>query len=569
VPSNAQTLQQLLFERAASDKTWLILPHDVLAGDRADRVSYTEMLRRSLQWAAVLRKRVPAPGRPVGLVLDNGASFCFAFFGALLAGLVPVPLPPPYLLGRREEYAARTLRILSESAAALALVDDAFGGIASDLATSGCPTLEKSAIEKLAYATGVEGFSPHLGSPEETCLIQYTSGSTREPRGVELTHRNVLANVRGIGITLEAHQDEVALCWLPLFHDLGLTATLLYSMSWNMSIVLMSPTDFALSPASWLWAISRFEVSGCAAPNFAYALCSSRNRIPDRTLEGLDLSTLHSAINAAEMVQPKTLADFRERFAAYGLREEALKPSYGLAEHVAACCAPPRHVAPRLDTVDRVALERQGLAKPVSPNVDRARTLPSVGMPLAGHELCIVDRAGRVAADRQVGEIHARGPSVMKGYYRNPAESARALGDDGWLKTGDLGYLAEGFLYVVGRIKDVIKKGGSTFDAADVLGVVSGVRGVRAGCVSVFGSADAESGTEQLVIVAETRLEAPSEIALLRQRIVAEVMRVLAVRPDAVHFVTPDTLPKSTSGKIKNAECRRRWLDGELVLLSG
>lgn len=558
---------QQLFTKRASEDTWLIIPCDPAKDAAAERISYRETYERSLRWAAVLRAHCEGPRAAVALVLDNGVEFCVAFFGALLAGLVPVPIAPPTPLDGRDEYIRRTAAVVDDAASQLVIVDDAYEWLVDTIRTARCAVKTSRQVEEKSVNLGATLLAPYTGTPDETCFLQYTSGTTRLPRGVELSHSNVLANIRGTGIALGAKEGETTLCWLPLFHDMGLSATLLYSMYWNMSIVLMSPMDFIFRPASWLWAIARFNVVGCAAPNFAYALCASKTRVPDRLLEGLDLRLWRVAVNAAETVQAATIDAFASRFARYGFRRGAMRPCYGLAEHVAACCLVADDQGPRYDCVDRETLEREATARPVPSESPRVRTMVGVGKPMQAHAVRIVSKTGYPVPDRVVGEIQACGPSVMRGYRGDPNETASVLTANGWLSTGDLGYLSDHCLYVVGRIKDIIKKGGAAYDAADIQAIAAEVKGVRAGCVAVFGLNDESADTEQICVLAETKFQEPESLAALRMEITQRIMRKLSVRPDVVQFVEPNALPKSTSGKIRNSDCRRGYLAGDLRIL--
>jgi acyl-CoA synthetase (AMP-forming)/AMP-acid ligase II len=560
----ARSIQELLIDRADCDKPWLVLPSDPVHGADAARVTYAETYRESLRWATALLGHGGKPREAVGLVFDNGPGFCFAFFGALLAGMVPVPLPPPFLGGRREEYVSRTRRVLAGARAGIVVVDAAYEALAESLPDASCRVLGRGVLEQTGASAA--GAAPHRGGPEEAAFLRYTSGSAASPRGARLSHAGVLSSARGTGLALHGHEDQTALCWVPLFHELGLTGALVYTMYWGMSLVLMSPIDFMADPASWLWAMARFGVDGCAAPNFAYALCASRKKIPDRALEGLDLGRWDVAVNAAETIQAPTLEAFEARFAPYGFRREAWVPCYGLAEAAGACSVSEHRASPRVDHVDGKALEAESAARPVPRSAHGALAVVGVGTPIAEHEIRVVDARGSALGDRFVGEIHARGPSVMSGYHDAPEASRRVLGADGWLATGDLGYRVDGDLFVVGRIKDVVKKAGATYEAADIQSVVSRVSGARAGRAAVFGVLDAASGSEQIVVVCETAVFGERGLADLHRAVVHAIWRALEVHPDVVRFVRVDALPTGPDGTVTHAVARRLYLDGELPL---
>jgi acyl-CoA synthetase (AMP-forming)/AMP-acid ligase II len=291
--------------------------------------------------------------------------------------------------------------------------------------------------------------------PEELALIQYTSGSTGDPKGVMLSHRNLLSNIRAMGAAVAVTPEDLMVSWLPLYHDMGLIGTWLAGMYFGFPVVLMSPLHFLARPVSWLETISSVRGTLSAAPNFAYELCV--HRVRDEQLVGLDLSSWRFALNGSEAVSPQTVEAFCRRFAGCGFRRGALAPAYGLAECAVGLAFPPLMRGPQIDRVLRAPLARDGVAEPAPTDVagPSIHQLVACGRPLPGHELRVVDTFGRECADRHVGEIEFRGPSATRGYYaRDDANAALFHGD--WLRTGDLGYMAAGDLYLTGRSKDLI-----------------------------------------------------------------------------------------------------------------
>jgi acyl-CoA synthetase (AMP-forming)/AMP-acid ligase II len=554
MPVAPRNLVELLEQRRESDATWLILPEDPIRSAAAQTLSFKQVYEASARVAASLLELDAQPGRVAGIVADNDEQFASLFFGVVLAGLVPAPLHLPSFVASTDTYESRIAHVLRETEAQFLVVSDEFDSVGKAIA----PLRAWTAVSHRSLSTGLARASlpPLERRPDDLAMIQYSSGSTRTPLGAMLTHANVLYNIDAIGQTIGASEADVDLCWLPLFHDMGLTGAFLYSWYWGPPLVLMKPQDFIFRPACWLWAISRFRAATCPAPNFAYALCASAAKIPDAVLEGLDLSSWRLAFNGAEPVQARTIEKFVRRFAPYGFRETAMYPVYGLAENVLAACFPDCGRAPLVDWVDRRTLETRGVAQPVEKDSGSARPLVSVGRPLMKQHVRIVDDNGNAAKERTVGEIQIRGPSLMKGYHGKKVETADAFSADGWLRTGDLGYLAQGELYVTGRQKDIVKKAGAKYDAADIQAVVGAVSGVRPGCVAVFGIESDSRGTEQLVIVAEARFQTALELKRLRGEIRREINRVYALAIDVVELVAPGTLPKSSSGKIRTAECR-------------
>ena len=324
----------------------------------------------------------------------------------------------------------------------------------------------------------------------------------------------------------------------------------------------MSPLAFLARPARWLRALHAHRATMSPAPNFAYDLCSQRIR--DDEIEGLDLSTVRNLLNGSEAVQPETLDRFIKRFGPYGLRANALSPVYGLAECAVGLAATPPGRGPRIDRIDRRAFQETGRARPTSVDDDSTLRVVSCGHALPAHELRVADTTGSPVADRQEGYVQFRGPSATTGYYRNPDATRELIRPDGWLETGDLGYLADGELFVTGRRKDLIIKGGRNLHPHEAEEVVSGVAGVRAGCVAAFGVSDPTRGTERFVVVAETRQTSAGEREHLRTEIINRVATALGIPPDIVVLSSPGTVLKTSSGKIRRTATRDVYLAGRL-----
>jgi acyl-CoA synthetase (AMP-forming)/AMP-acid ligase II len=324
-------------------------------------------------------------------------------------------------------------------------------------------------------------------------------------------------------------------------------------------MVLMSPTVFLMRPARWLWAIHQHRGTITSAPNFAYALCNKRVRASDR--QGLDLSSLRLTLNGAEPVNLKTLLDFEETFAPHGFRPEAMFPVYGLAEATLAVTFPPPGEPLRSQQVDRASLAA-GVVKPATGEGSTA--IVCVGKAVPGHVVQIVDARGSAAGDREVGHVIVRGPSLMQGYFQDP-KATQAVLRDGWLWTGDLGYLSDGGLYITGRAKDLIILRGKNHYAEDVERVAEHIEGVRAGGAVAFAVYDDEKATDLVVVVCETRLEDEGARETLVEAVSERVSMECGFTLDEVVLVPPGTIPKTSSGKRQRALCRQRYLEDELV----
>ncbi|MEU0130757.1 fatty acyl-AMP ligase [Streptomyces sp. NPDC006289] len=532
-------------------------------GDLSPRsVTYGELDRAARTLAAALRRHVE-PGERVLLAHRSRALFVTGFLACLYAGAVAVPVAPP---GGRGHHDDRVAGIVKDSAAACVLTSTAEAAEVSQLlARTGHGQVVCLLADGPAATTADTSAEPFAAAPDTVAYLQYTSGSTRDPRGVVITHRSLLANQRAIAEALGTRPGIRVGGWLPLHHDMGLVGQLLHALWLGGTAVLMTPGSFVKRPANWLETISRYGLTLSGAPDFAYELCV--RRINDSQLAGLDLSHWEVAVNGGEPVTPDTLSAFAERFAPAGLRPGALTPCYGLAEATLLVSGTPTAPAAATRTVDAAALEAGVLTAPAG----RARTLVHCG-PAASAELRIVDpETRRALPDGRIGEIWVRGESIGSGYWARPAETAAAFdcrvegGGGGYLRTGDLGALSEGLLHVTGRLKDMIVVAGRNLYPQDLERAVQQVSGL-------FGAATAfavPGERERVVIVQELRARSRYDIDLAA--LAAAVQRRLGeeyeVRTSGVVLVRPGTVRRTTSGKVERAAMRRLFLRGELTPL--
>jgi 1-acyl-sn-glycerol-3-phosphate acyltransferase len=523
-------------------------------------ISYGALWRRAGAIAAGLVARRLEPGERVALMLRTERAFFEAFFGVLLAGGIPVPIYPPFRPDQIEDYARRQIGILRNAEARWLVTFSAAVRVAALLRPRVESLKEVVTTEALGREGGALPGVHRVGS--DPALIQYTSGSTGEPKGVLLTHANLLANITAIGKAIALRPDDVGVSWLPLYHDMGLIGTWLTALYFGVPVAILSPLAFLARPARWLWTLHAHGGTVSPAPNFAFELCA--RRIDDRELEGLDLSRWRLAFNGSEPVSPDTIERFTRRFAPYGFRPEAMCPVYGLAETSVALTVPPLGRRPRVDRVVRERFQARREALPAPPADANPLRFVACGRPLAGHEVRVVDRARVALPERIEGRIEFRGPSVTAGYFRRP-EATRAVMHDGWMDSGDLGYLADGELFVTGRQKDMIIKAGRNLYPPEVEEVVGDIPDIRKGCVAAFGVPDPEAGTERLVVVAETRVESAARREALRAAVVERVVATLGVPPDLVMIAPPRSVLKTSSGKIRRSATRDAYLAGTLA----
>ncbi|MGH9048466.1 MAG: AMP-binding protein, partial [Acidimicrobiia bacterium] len=501
--------------------------------------------------AAGLQARGACPGAHIALLGPTTRPMVTAIEATWLAGATVVALPLPMRLGTIEEFVAQTRRRILHAHTDLIVID---GALAEFLDPQpGDPPIAR--LDELAG--DARAYERPADDPDAMAVLQFTSGSTAEPKGVTLPHRCVTANLDAI--VAAAHIDpetDRAVSWLPLYHDMGLIGCLATPLTVGLDLLLAAPQDFLAGPARWMEWMSEFGGTMTAGPNFAYALAARALR----RLDGLDLSRWRLALNGAEPIDPGAVEAFCTAGAGHGLDPRAVFCVFGMAEATLAVTFPEPFSGMAVDTVDRRVLETDRFAAPVeptAPGTGGVRRLAVLGRPLAGLELRICEPVtGEQMRDREVGELEVRGSSVTPGYFHNDAAN-RDTFHDGWLRTGDLGYLVDGELAVCGRIKDVIIVGGRNVFPEDVERAAGAVDGVRAGNVIAFGT-EGRRGREALVVVAETKSGAAAPLRT------AVASRVTAVAPEEVVLVRPGTLPKTSSGKLQRGLCRRRYLGSGL-----
>lgn len=540
IPSRHATLVHALAAAARSDVGVTFLD----AREAEHPLPYREVHVRAARLAGRLARLGVRPGDRVALVLPTAPSFLDAFFGAMLAGAIPVPLYPPVRLGRLEEFHARTARLIERVGARLVLTDGRIRRLLGVAASRARPGLGCLTADDLPAAAPLE----HAPAPADVAFIQYSSGTTVDPKPVALTHANVLANVAALESFFpeDGPVRQGGVSWLPLYHDMGLVGCLLLAVYHPGPLALIPPELFLARPAIWLRAISRARATISPAPSFAYGLCVKRVR--DEELEGVDLSTWRYALNGAESIAPSVLEAFTSRFARAGLPPEALTPVYGLSEAtLAVTFSEPRRPF-RLERVDRSRLAGEGVV------VAGDRPVVSVGTPLPGLTVEVRGEDGRELPEDRVGRIHVRGPSVSGGYFGGPPAG------DPFLDTGDLGFVRGGELFVCGRAKDVVILRGANHAPQEFEDCLAGVAGLRAGCSVAIG-VDRGDG-EDLVVLAE--IEGAARPGL-EDAVRAAIVERTAIRPAEVHLLAPGTLPRTSSGKLRRSEARRQLLAGELA----
>jgi acyl-CoA synthetase (AMP-forming)/AMP-acid ligase II len=535
--------------------------------------SYTAIERASARYGGALQALGLKKGDRVALILPTNEDFVLCFFGAVRAGIVPVPIYPPLGIGQLQGYLDNTRHIVAKSGAR-ALVTSAQIKRLLGTVQAACPSLEQVvAIEGIRES--LEPLKAEKITPDDVAFLQFTSGSTSRPKGVTLTHGNLMANIKCIMEDgLRVAPSDTGVSWLPLYHDMGLIGFVLAPISHQISIVFLPPLLFLKRPIAWFQAMTRHKGTIAYAPNFAYALCVKRIR--ERELKDIDLSSWRVAGCGAEPIRPETLESFCESFAKVGFDAKAMLPSYGMAESSLAISFTELGEGMKTTAVDGQTLWAESVAEPVAEDANGAVRIVSCGSAFPLHDIKIFDpedtQSERPLPDRRVGEIRIQGPSVMKGYWED-SERTRESFAGAYLRTGDLGFLDGGRLYICGRSKEVIIVNGRNYYPQDMEWEAAKVAGVRKGNVIAFGSRDptgAERDRERVVIAFEVQdknqLAGAGEIAKAVRKAVQDGM---ALTVDDVVPLAPGVLPKTSSGKLQRAKTRELYESGELAERKG
>ena len=554
-PDHARTLTEALEYHVERQPERLTVHLYDEAGEQP--LSYRALYDGALAYAAKLADAGLAPGQTVAIMLPTSKEYLFCFYGTLLAGGIPVPLYPPARLTTIEDHLTRHVGILKSAGAALMVTIPEAKPLAW-LLRAQVESLRAVLVPADFPASG-KGFAPVQSGGGQIGFLQYTSGSTGHPKGVVLTHANLLANVRAMGRAARATSADVFVSWLPLYHDMGLIGGCFATMYLGFPVVLMSPLAFLARPSQWLRAIHRHRGTISGGPNFSYELCL--RRIPDHELEGLDLASWRFAFNGAEPVSPDTMAQFEERFAKYNFGRNVMSPVYGLAECSVGLAFTPPGERWRVDVIDRDYFSTEAEAIPAKAGDPAPLKVVACGQVIPDHDLRVVDAAGLELPDRHEGQLQFRGPSATTGYYRNP-EATKTLFDDDWVNTGDRAYLFQGRLYITGREKDIIIRGGRNISPYELEEAVGDLAGVRRGCVAVFGSTDAASGTERVVVLAETRERDAAKHGELKTKINELAISLIGAPVDDIVLAPPHTVPKTSSGKIRRVAAREYYERG-------
>ncbi|MGF1548998.1 MAG: fatty acyl-AMP ligase [Sphingomonadaceae bacterium] len=519
---------------------------------------YSELREDALRAAYRLIAEGLKPGDRLALIAETGPEFAALFFGAVYAGIWPVPLPLPTSFGGKEAYAVQLGAQLQSSDPALLLYPGELAGlIAGATAESGVPAIDW------------EDFAGREAAPAELCeakskdiaYLQYSSGSTRFPHGVAITHEALLNNLAAHAHGTELEENDRCISWLPWYHDMGLVGCLLSPVANQVSTDYLKTEDFARRPLAWLDLISRNEgYSLSYSPTFGYDICARRVSSQIDVAERFDLSRWRIAGNGADMIRPDVMQAFVDAFADAGFDPRAFLPSYGLAEATLAVSLMPPGEGIVVELIEETLLA--GTDPEDRERPQRYRAVVNCGRPVRDMEVEIRDEDGSLLADGTIGRVHVRGPSVMAGYFRDEEATRACLDADGWLDTGDMGYMSRGYIYIVGRAKDMIIINGRNHWPQDIEWAVEQLPGFKAGDIAAF-AITAPGGEETPAVLVQCRTSDPAERARLREEI-GERVRAITGMSCVIELVPPRTLPRTSSGKLSRAKARSLYLSGEI-----
>jgi len=520
--------------------------------------TYAELREDSLIQARRFVALGVRTGDRIALVAETGPDFAACFFGAVYAGAWPVPLPLPTSFGGREAYVEQLSIQLKSSDPKLFLYPAELAPFCEGAAgKAGVAAREWDSLAEVEPAAG----DLPSAKPDDIAYLQYSSGSTRFPHGVAVTHRALFGNLHAHAIGLEVEDSDRMISWLPWYHDMGLVGCFLSPMSQQFSADYMKTEDFARRPLAWLEMITRNPGTTVSySPTFGYDICSRRMSSQTRAEDRFDLSRWRIAGNGADMIRPDVMQAFVDCFAAAGFKASAFCPSYGLAEATLAVSLMPPGEGIRLELVEENELSGCEAGEQGQPK--RYRAVVNCGRPVTGMEVEIRGAGGELLPERGIGQVFVRGTSVMHSYFRDEESTRACLSADGWLDTGDMGYMSKSYIFIVGRAKDMIIINGRNHWPQDIEWAVEQLPGFKSGDIAAF-AITGPSGEETPAVLVHCRVSGAEERGRLRDEIRERVRAITGITP-VVELVPPRTLPRTSSGKLSRTKARSLYLAGEI-----
>ncbi|MFI6763835.1 fatty acyl-AMP ligase [Micromonospora sp. NPDC050417] len=540
-------------ERSSDASAITLLPEP----GRAEPRRYDAVFDNAARCAAALAEQGVGPGDRVLFCLPTNWTFVTAFFGCQLLGAAPTAIAVPASFGRAAGFDGQLKELLAYLRPAAIIAKAGMIEASGDITDT--VLIDGDALETRATSADAPLHPIRMPGEDELAFIQCTSGSTGRPKGVMISHANLAANLaQNVAATGWSPEDTVV-SWLPLYHDMGLISGIMYPVYTGSNSVLMPPTQFLRAPAEWLRNMSAFGGTVAAAPNFAYGYAADRVR--DGDLEGVDLSSWRMAHCGAEPIRRGTIRRFLDRFQPWGLRQNVFMPCYGMAEATLTISMAQPDEPITVDSIDRIAAVVQGRAIDVDPDDTTGLEVVACGTPIVGTEVRIVDRDDNPLGENQIGDIQFRSPARTIGYFDLPEETAAAIAEPDWWKTGDVGYLRDGRLRITGRANDLIIIRGANYFPSDFEQAAESVTGVRLGTVVAVGHRPENGDSEELHLIVESQLPAEQHEPL-RQAVRAAVSSRTGVAAAEVHVVPKRSIPKTTSGKLQRSKARRLFVEG-------
>jgi len=534
-------------------------------GDVVESLTWREVRDRAV---VIGRKLVGIgfkKGDRIAVIAETSANFVSFFMGCQYASVLPVPLPLPTSFGGREGYVSQ-LQMQMESCGATGIMAPSFMEDMIEAAANNRTLTFTGSLEDY-MAVDVEG-AHQLPSAEDLAYLQYSSGSTRFPHGVAVTHKSLMANTHGMGkFGVELNDDDRCVSWLPFYHDMGLVGTLMTCLACQCSVDFIPTEEFARRPLSWLRVLSRTRGTITYSPTFGYDICARRAAMRGQAMEGLDLSCVKVAGIGAEMIRPEVLRNFLETFESIGFKEAAYLPSYGLAECTLGVSFGEIGKGIQIDLVEESKLTG-GKHMLVSHSSDdsRMREVVNCGTPLPEYDVEIRDEDDHALAPEQVGRVHLRGVSVMREYFNDPETTRSVLSHDGWLDTGDMGYLKDGDIYIVGRAKDMIIVNGKNHWPQDIEWAAEQLDALKTGDVAAI-SIPGDNAEEVPLILAQCRISDPALRAKLVEDLKKKIQSATGINC-LIELVSPRALPRTSSGKLSRTKARSQYLSGHLQAIA-
>ena len=541
-------------------------------GERKSVLTYRELRQRAQDWARRLIGQGVRPGDRVALIAETSPEFMIGFCAAIYAGALPTPLPLPTSFGGREGYVEQIANQLTSCDPVFVLTPEGLLDLVTQAARQRTPTSgsEAQALVLTWADVSTLAASNHAlpkASPQDVAYLQYSSGSTRFPHGIEITHAALMANCHGQAFHGIGFQDtDRGISWLPFYHDMGLVGCFLTTLACQLSVDYLPTDEFVRRPLTWLRLISDNPYTSLSySPAFGYDITS--RRAGSDVVERFDLSRWRIAGNGGDMIRPDVMQTFVDTFSPAGFSASAFMPSYGLAETTLGVTFTPNGHGIRTDLVDERILSGVGVGHGVvrAGQPVRYRAVVNCGKPMPGHKVEIRDGDGSLCGEHSIGRVFVQGPSVMHGYFRDPDLTAAVLSPDGWLDTGDMGYRIGDDIFIVGRVKDMIIINGKNHYPQDVEWAVEQMDGLRSGDVAAFG-VTSDSGEEYPVVLVQCRVSDLGERVQLRERI-KSVAKAATGMACEVALVPPRALPRTSSGKLSRSKARTLYLSGEISAL--